>query len=502
MIGRKSFLIMLSRLTSAALAFIGLYFISRYLSPGVYGSIGFTIALFTAFKAIADLGLTTTHIKKISEGEPISDCLSTFVISKLVLIGLMIAVTVGSLLVWTRLLGQPLGSTSVELLILFMLYFVFYDVSSIAIATFDARQETAKTQLSMIADPLLRTPLIVFVSLNRLGANELAFAYVIGGLGVAVVSLLLLYREGIPWCRPTRFRPYIRFAVPIAMFVIMSAFIGNLDKISLGLFWSPEQVGLYGAGQSFLLLFGVIGTSVSVLTLPEFSKLHTEGRMTEIRGKTRDAERYIMMLSLPLLLLFVIYPFNMSLILLGPNFVDSGIPMPFLAVSTFLSLLMGVYNTQLYAVNRPDLAAKAILGSLLTLIVLLLVLVPPSLLGMPTFGLGMTGAAIAALTSTVVMFIAIRVMAHQLTRSGFNKGILWHLMAALASAIVLYELQFVWEMGHFPDLIGYALISVGVYSTILYMVKQLTREDIRFFLSVINPSEMGRYISSELRRKN
>lgn len=501
MIGRKSFLIVLSRAASAGLAFIGLAFITRYLGKDIYGSLAWTMAFVATFNSIADLGFSSAHIKRVSEGKKIDDCVSTFMVVKLFLTGIMVVTVLVSIFVWTGFSGEQYSSTTLSLILMFILYYVFYDVASIATATFDARVQTARTQVSALMDPLIRVPLVVFVCVNRMGALELAYAYVLGGLGVAVVGLLLLSRERLYFRRPRLLKSYVSFAIPIALVSVMAAVSSNADKLLIGFFWSDANVADYSVSQSFLSLFAVIGTAVSTLTFPTFSRMQTERRTEEMRSKTRLAERYISMLAFPIVILILLFPEQILVVIFSATYETAANPLRFLSISMLLTLLNGVYASQINAVNRPDITAKLTFLSLVVNIALLVVFIPTSILGIKLLGLSATGAAIANVIGVATLFVATRLIVFKLTGTRSNRGILYHIVAGIMAGAVLAILNTFWTIGRWFDVIGYGLISVGLFAGILYFMRQLTKEDIRFFLSVINPMEMKDYISSELKRR-
>jgi O-antigen/teichoic acid export membrane protein len=124
---------------------------------------------------------------------------------------------------------------------LFMLYYVMYDIAYIVTTTFNAKMETTKAQVIVLIDPFIRIPLIIFVSLNQL-PNDLAYAYVFAAMGVMLTSLFLIKRSKIKWKKPTLFRSYLKFALPLSLISIAGAVINNLDKILIGYFDMPGNV--------------------------------------------------------------------------------------------------------------------------------------------------------------------------------------------------------------------------------------------------------------------
>jgi O-antigen/teichoic acid export membrane protein len=475
---------------------------TRYYAPDVYGSIAWTLSFVNTFNAVADLGFNAAHIKRVSEGKDIHDCLSTFLVVKTILTSIMILTIIASVLLWSSFSGERFSQSTLELIMLFILYSVFYDLASIATTTFDGRVETAKTQVSVIMDPLVRIPLIAIISISRLDATYIAYAYVLGGLTVAITSLAILMRGQYRFVKPTLFKSYVKFAFPIALISIMGAISANADKLLIGLFWSDAHVGFYSASQSTLGLFSVIGVAVSTITFPTFSRMHKAGNLIEVRKKTKMAERYISMIAIPIVVVVFLFPSEIALILFAENFVQASGPLRFLSLSMLLGLLNGVYASQINAVDRPDITAKLTLVSLSVNLLMLLILVPPSINGITMLGLGATGAAIANVVTVGTVFVVTRLVVKRLTNTRSNPRILLHIVAGIITGCILYFVNFIWPLMRWYDLVGYGIVSFGIFVTILFLLREFTRDDINYFLSVVSPSGMKEYLNSELRRKN
>ncbi|MGD0056825.1 MAG: hypothetical protein ABSB83_03090 [Methanomassiliicoccales archaeon] len=180
------------------------------------------MAFIATFNSLADLGFGAAQIKRVSEGKDINDCVSTYALLKIVLTPIMVVSMLASILIWASISGESYSSTTYEVILMFILYYVFYDIAGIATATFDARVEAASSQLSIFMDPLVRVPLVVFASLNRLSIVYLAYAFVMAGMSIAILSLVTLSRKKLYFCKPTLIRSYLGLAIPIALVSVMS----------------------------------------------------------------------------------------------------------------------------------------------------------------------------------------------------------------------------------------------------------------------------------------
>jgi O-antigen/teichoic acid export membrane protein len=269
----------------------------------------------------------------------------------------------------------------------------------------------------------------------------------------------------------------------------------------LGFFDSSNAVAYYSASQSFLSVVLLVGTSVATITFPSFSSWHSKGNVQEIRKVTLQAERYLTMFGLPICALLVLFPTEIAVALFGPDFVEAGGPMRWLGVATFLSLVNAVHASQINAVNRPDLNAKLTFLQFLVFVPLLFVLIPSSLLGVPMLGLSYLGASLAYLITTVVIFAVTRWMVLKLTGTSSNPRLLVQLVAAALTALALFLLEGLLPIEDWMVLLLYVLMALGLFSGLLFLFRELSMDDARYLLDVLNPAKMMRYSVDEVRSK-
>jgi hypothetical protein len=113
---------------------------------------------------------------------------------------------------------------------------------------------------------------------------------------------------------------------------------------------------------------------------------------------------------------------------------------------------------------------------------------------------GPTGAGIATVLSALIGFFGYRLAARKIA----NMKILQfhtpkHVIAGLIMAggvylISIYVLAIRWYV-----LLIFAFIGLGIYLIILYILKEFNKQDFLFFLDLIHPKKMLKYMSSELK---
>ena len=442
------------------------------------------VALFNTF---AELGISSAHVKRISEGKCLEDCIATYTVIKLLLISVMLV------LIFSYIIG----------LSLFIAYYVFYDLANIFWTTYEARLESIKNQLIILADPLIRIPLIVIISLYGFGAGALwiAFAYALGGIAMVVIGLIFFARDKVKWKRPTLYRSYIKFAIPVTFITIFGSVSWNLDKIMIGAFDSNTSVGFFSSAQTLLGVLAFLGGAVSSVTFPAFSRMISEGRMNDVKEMTRFAERYISMLGLPLIVATIVAPTQIAITILGPDFAQAGITLRYLAVATFAGMLREAYVPQIIALDKPAIIAR-MSGVLLVLnFVLLVLFIPSQLAGVPLLGLGFEGAAMVNVIISVAALVYIILVAHRLTGTTPSPRLLLHMAAAGLTAIVLTVTLSIWMIQQWYDLVIFGFYTVAIFAAFLALFRELTKADIKYFFSIISPGLFADYVADEMKQK-
>ncbi len=493
-------MILLSRVSGAVLGLVGLFFITRYLGPEIYGTVSWALAFVAIFNTFAELGFGVAHVKRISEGKSLEDCIATYTVIKLLLIGVMVTLTFSYILLLS-LLGYGMSWSSIEVVLLFVAYYVFYDLANIIWTTYEARLESIKNQLIILADPLIRIPLIIIVSVYGMGAIELAGAYAVGGSAMVIVGLVFFSRDHFHWKRPTLYRSYIKFAIPVTLITVFGSISWNLDKILISAFDSNASVGFFSSSQTLLGVLGFIGTAVSTITFPAFSKMISEGRMADLKAMTWLAERYISIIGLPLIVATIVAPTQIAVTFLGQDFAQAGDAMRYLAVGTFAGMLTQAYVPQIVAMDKPAVLAR-LNGYVLVLnFVLLFLFVPAQLAGVPLLGLGFEGAAMVNVIISVIYMAYVIVMANRLTGTTPNPRLLLHLLAAGLAAVVLTLTLSIWTIQQWYDLAAFGVYAIGVFFAFLAVFRELTLTDVKYLLSIINPSLIAGYVSDEVKQK-
>lgn len=541
MIARKSFLIVSTHFISQFLGWIGLVILARSwgsdIAPAALGSIGFALSFLALFNIIADLGFSRAHVKRISEGKDLGTCIGTYATIKLLLTGLMITVVFAAIFIWKAVFNQNFSDATTENVILvLMFYYVFLNLTQIATFTFEGRQEIAKRQI-VNAFISIKTPFLIFVALAGVtglvvrgklvhAPTKIAWPeylqplqkfvadHAIGSLAItyafAMIATFLVgfwFLRKYPIKRPSMelFKSYFSFALPTILFSLIAIISLNIDKIMIGIYWDDVEVGYYFSMQQILTMITIFYIAVGTVLFPTISKYHSSNRIDKIKEITHKAERYISMVMIPPLIFIIVLVTPVISTILSTDFLPAKPVLITLAAYTFFFSLNRPYGALLNGMNKPGLSTKIGLIMCLVNIPLNFLLIPENGL-LSSLGInGPTGAAIATLISVMVGFVGLRLTAKKLSGIKLLQSHTpRHLIAGAAMGATIYFIAYRTTL--FPEKFWYVLIFLGcigllVYLGVLFLLREFKKQDFLFFLDIIHPHKMVKYVSSELKEK-
>ena len=503
MIARKSALIIFIQLLNGLLGYIALKFIALYMSPWEYGVVGFAYSFVALFSIFGDLGFNQAHIKRVSEGKDLGTCIATFAYIKLFLVGLMSSAVIGSIFVWKYIFHRGFESPVHEQAVYVMLaYYVLWALSQIMTSTFIARREIAKYQIPSLIYTLVRVTLTLFIAFYNLGVLLLSYSYVVGEFFRFMFNLALFrgYRIGRP--SMSYFWSYAKYAINIALVGVSTVVMTNIDKVFIQLFWSAKEVGEYFAVfnlSRFVILFS---SAVSTLLLPTISSYHSNHYLDQIKEIVLKAERYLSMITFPIITIMISLAYPIIHILLSDKYLPAVNILQILPLFVLVEVLSGPYTQQLSGMNMPNYARNRVIIMMLTNVLLDMILIPKDIssLGIKLLGWGIKGAAIATVISYIVGLLYIRIVSWRITGVKGNWKVGIHALAALLMAGVLDYIQRYVCIARWYDLIAISLVGISVYFGILFILREFKREDMYFFLEIVNPKGMLRYIVNEIKR--
>jgi|WetSurMetagenome_2_1015567.scaffolds.fasta_scaffold35401_2 O-antigen/teichoic acid export membrane protein len=475
---------------------IGMLLVARLLGPNVMGTVAFGLAFVSMFLFISDLGLSSAHIKLISEGQEEAKCNGTFATLKLYLIALYVFVVLTFYLVQKFVFGVTFESPDHDYVIL--IYLALTTISQIFVipsTTFAAKTEQAKQDLPNFFQVLFYQILRIIVAF--LGYK--AIAQSVTNL-VAVILVLPFYIylfKGYPVGKfdKSLAKKYFTISLPVLIILIAQTIIYSSDRVILQYLTNSEEVGNYSAGFSISQFIRLIETSAGILFFPYFSKYISEGEFEKINSNVKKYERFNLSFVLPFVFYIVIFADFVVSIALGHKFIKTPPMLAIITMSMFVSLISLPYANIISGKGLFKLSAIINVFGTILFIALSFVLVLP-------FMLGLKGVGISLSLLLTNIFFGIVFMIY--TKKNLNTVKIFLGKYLLLYGIVYSLISFLIYNNLSLDLVGKIIASVLFfvgYFGFAFLLRIITIEDWKKAFEIINIKKMYDYVNSELKNK-
>ncbi len=454
------------------------------------GMVAGAMGLVGTFSFITNLGFGAAHVKRISEGKDLGECIGTFMAIQVTLAIIFVLTIVSGIFVWKNVLGRGFESIEYEFTVYIILgFFITNSLSSVGLQTLVAKLEITKNQLVILVAAVVQLIVTIIVVISTDDVYLYAFTFVVGGSVNLCISYYFLLHYKIK--RPTfrMFRSYLTFALPIFVVSALSVLPPNIDKAMINLFWDTADVGIYTGGQKFSVYLLQIPMGLGMILFPTISSMKSKGKADKIKGLIYSSERLITIIMAPICALFFILALPIVTLFGANEYSASYLVLQPLAIWGFIRGLSAPYRNLIMGVGKPMILALISSIGVITILGLNLIFIPTHIpiLGIEVFGWGAKGAAYATLISSLVTFILFRLFSYRYERTLLNMKILKFILVALFMGGVIYILNDHFPADNFFLFILYSAIGGLIYIMVLIPMKAFTKDDIALLMSVLNP---------------
>ena len=519
--GRKATLVLLSNLAGAGLGYASLLLIGRYFAPDSYGAYLFALSITGVVAVISNLGLGIAHQRHVAQGVDVGTAFGVLARLRIAVAVPVLGLGILAYLVWAALHEHPVtDATTTTVLAVALTIQVFSGLRQSLFDTWQGQQRVHLVEGAKVAD----TGLVVLLLSNAAlmvahlqgrwevvpgigafwadllgfeaaptlaeGAVILATSYLIAKGVSLLVALAWWFRDGIrpgAWDRALA-RSYLRLAMPFALVGSLALILQYTDTLLLGFTWTDREVGLYGVAQRLASLCLLGALAVGTVLFPRFAQLHAAGDLAGEQATFGKAERYLLLLVVPIAAAFVALPREGLHIAVGDQYLPSAVPLQLLALWALVGTAEQPMTSRMMGAGQAKLLVRSAGLNVGANVVLNLVLVPPA-----AMGLGPTGAALATLVSTTMSYVYVRhvsrrmhgipwVSLHQvrILFAGAAVGTGWWVAAQAMPEAFLR----VWHLA------AWGVVGGVAYLALLAVLGELHRRDLGFLRYVAHPGRM------------
>ncbi|MCS7118474.1 MAG: flippase [Archaeoglobaceae archaeon] len=441
-------------------------FLARFLKPELFGIYSLSLATISIFSIFADLGINSAATRYIADAVTKNDrdlagSYSRFLINFKLTLSAFVSILVFLLSeTISTVFEKPLS----EVLKILSLFIFFSSTSSLFNSMANAMNDFRLNFLSYTVSGILKlsiTFLLVFLGLSLLGA---VLALVFSSLITLIFAIHYVFKryrflfQGKKNFSRANVLRFIGFTTILSVTWILFA---NVDMVMIGYFLSSEDVAFYRAG--FSIVSAIIGLiSIPAVLFPIFVRLEGE----DLKKAFKRTFKYSSALCIPSAFGLAIISENLLLFAYGIEYFPGIEAMRILSL-LLISPVFGIYGSIFSSKEKPELNFYPLIFSMLLNVLLNYILIPTH---------GINGAAVATVLSNVVFWVLLGVTC---TRKFGIRPEISHIVKPTISAT---------PMLFFGLIIGSAIlviiVSILVYSAILFLIRGITKEDVEFIRAI------------------
>jgi len=470
--------------------------VTRIGGPNVVGTLAFGMAFVAVFQFVTDLGIGTAQQKLVTSTDDIGDYITTFTVLKITTTFLFLIVIVSYYYIQVNLFNNhDIDKPEIRTVIFIYIAINFIDSLSYIFRTnFIARTERAKVEIpTFIQSTLDKSSRIILITLG-FGAIALAMSSLLLVILVLPINYYLFRNYKFGKFRIDLLKNYIVISLPVIVIMFAQQWADNIDRILLREFHGAYELGLYMAAFSLSAPVKLLGSSMSSILFPSFSSLLFQNKLAEISNLITRYRRYLISIFLPFIILMMLFSSQLVLFLFGDKYISTITYFPFIIATLFIFIYTLPYMNLSYA--KGLFTRIAVISIFILVLESALIFILSAKTGLNLKGLG---AAIALLLTNLILFIIYDRIAKSIIiiKRDNNVSLLIIIQIGLGiiSMMILKN-----------DLLLIYITIPILYLALIFLfewkLKIITKDDISFFLSLLNIKPLLKYVKDEIGEGN
>ncbi len=481
----------ISNFATFFLDFLFFFLLRIYFDIDIIGHYGILNSFFMIFSFLLGLGFTTAYLKIIFETKNSTDeaiCNGTFLFIRIIQFLIYLIIVLASFplflssetsnVFYLFLIGNFLGFASLNIFDYYYLYQKKIFIKSVAII------------ISSLIKIIL---LFLLTGIFKKDISLIGYLFLISNLSLFVIFIYFL--RDIKIKRPNKIylKKFLQFTLPLILLASIGTIMNYTDIFLINIWFPIEEVANYFTAKQFINFFLFVSVGISFILLAIFSENASMGEMEENFTLIKKIHRLLNLLIVPLVFIIFLYSTRIIAFILGSAYRSTGIYISILSINLIIISVDVANRVYLRAIGKVKYYAKIMIFHSFLGIFLLIFFISPIFLNM-----GAIGGAIATVISLLTKQLIYRPIIYKKYSLGFYWGLFRNVFAMslvfffqiLINILLDYSIYFV-PFFIFLDLFLYLLIN--------YFLKGINKEDIKFFLRLINYKNIKESIFSEIK---
>lgn len=403
------------------LGFVAIIYFAQVLGPTKLGIFFLFQTLVGILSIFADLGIDDAVEKRLSEGNEKAKHLGAGILLK---IATTTTICVG-ILIFKQKINEYL---SLPLAFLLVIAIVVRQGNSTVTKILNGEERVGETAILKATYKTIWFGLGGLLLLNGFGVKGLVYSLLIGYsasfiFGLYKISTDMEYPSFEQIVSITRYSKY--------QFVSRAGgeVFNWMDLFLIGIFLTQTAVGQYEIAWRVTIIVILLSNSISTALFPKVSKWFEQGDIEKIEDKLPKLATISVVLVIPAFFGTVLYSKEILLYIFGQEYASAWVVLIILMVYKPFQAIQAIFGRSLLAIDKPGLAARATIVSVLLNIILNIFLI---------ISFGLIGAALATVVSSLVSdSLHYRYLSRYINITIEIYKILWILVASIVMSIFL-----------------------------------------------------------------
>ncbi|MFC1626981.1 oligosaccharide flippase family protein [Patescibacteria group bacterium] len=469
MIGKNILIEIILTAIGALVTFFTVALSARLFGPEIIGNVAYVLGVTGLIFAFSDLGFSKAHVHFTAVDKKPKKTLGTFLGLKTIL------------LLLTALIALIIGFIKQDqfkgIFALILAYELISRFANSILITFEGLQKSLPQNLTRLITKIIKLIAVILISYQLTNNLGFGLTYLVESLSLILISFYLIRRFLPLKYDRSLVKKYLKYSLPFFIIVPLGYLQTNFLTIILKKLHSATQLGYYQASASLTGFIKTFFGAAMIYFFPKISSLSAAKDSESIRHYADLAIKYLLIIFTPVFMFSFLVRKELIILILGNKFIPAIPVFSLLLLGTFILMIIAPYTQILFATKNHKPLIKADIASLFLSIGLAIWLVP---------SLGAKGIVIASIGAWSLNGF----WHYYLIKKHLNIQILPKFFRFIVPALLIliftsYLFDY-FQVGIVLKLV-LTVISISIYPLILFLLKLINRQDIKYLKAVIKP---------------
>jgi O-antigen/teichoic acid export membrane protein len=418
-IAKGSLIIFSTLIFAYIIAFISKILLAKYLGPDNYGIFNYALSIISIIGFFSTISIPTSiahYLPIYLEKHKIFRIRGLILSSLKIILGLSLII----IILLNILLFLPLNivrNHDMKIVLIFLSMTIpFIALSTILTSIFQGFQQTKQPAIyNNLITNILELLLIILIIVISVSLINMIIAYIISIILPSILFLSIFLKDikkliHWKWTGSKEYKLLLFYSIPLFISTIISNIAGQLNIIIFGFYYPFSDIGIYSTAIILMSIFSFFQSSINFLYFPIFSRLYEYKMENEYKSIYKIMNKWLLLISLPVILIFILYPKEILLNIFGQNY-SSGVNVLFIITIGYIFVTISILSANsLLAMGKTKLFMYLSIINASSIIVLGIIFIP---------SFGMNGAAISLTMTYFLSMICCLISFYKYTKLHF-----------------------------------------------------------------------------------